>query len=96
MARVVGLPKTGGRKKGTPNKSTLDLQEALESRGVDIVGLLAQTLPELTADRRADVLIDLMTFVYPKRKAVELNTISDVESLPRVIVTLPSNGREAC
>lgn len=31
MARPKGLPKTGGRKKGTPNKSTAQIKAAIES-----------------------------------------------------------------
>lgn len=94
MARAAGLPKTGGRKRGTPNKSTLGLQASLEAQGVDIVALLAETLPALSADKRADVLIDLMNYLYPKRKAVEVSSTNSIND-PQVVVYLPDNGRSA-
>jgi carbamoylphosphate synthase large subunit len=84
MPRTVGFPKTGGRRKGTPNQKTLELQEALEAHGVDVVGQLAELLPKLTDDRRTDVLLDLMGYLYPKRKAVEQQVAVDakVEEAP--------------
>lgn len=42
MSRSAGGPKTGGRKKGTPNKRTLDLQVAIQVAGIDVVGELAK------------------------------------------------------
>lgn len=81
MARAAGLPKTGGRKKGTPNKSTLGLQDALESHGLDVIGQLAEMMPQLPVEKRADVLINLMSYIYPKRKAVE-QTLAIEEKKP--------------
>ena len=37
MARPEGIPKSGGRKKGTPNLKTLVLRESLSRVGFDIV-----------------------------------------------------------
>lgn len=37
MAKQIGSQKTGGRKKGTPNKRTLAFGEVLESQGVDLL-----------------------------------------------------------
>ncbi|OFZ20071.1 MAG: hypothetical protein A2X94_09155 [Bdellovibrionales bacterium GWB1_55_8] len=79
MAKPTGLPKTGGRKKGTPNKRTVGLQEALESHGLDVVGQLAALLPQLEVEQRASVLIDLMGFLFPKRKAIESTVVSAEE-----------------
>ena len=33
MSRPKGIPKTGGRQKGTPNKRTLELMDVLEAAG---------------------------------------------------------------
>ena len=62
--------KTGGRKKGTPNKRTADIVERL--KGVDIVGeLLEIARTTEKEDTKVTVYKELMKYVYPQRKAVE-------------------------
>ncbi len=94
MSRTKGSPKTGGRIKGMPNKRTLIFQEALDYLGVDILARLAELLPTLEPAKRADVLLQLMAYQYPKRKAVEV-TSSTQASLPVLHIWLPDNGRTA-
>ena len=65
-------PEGSGRKAGTPNKSTLAIREKLEVYGIDIVAQLSEILPQLPIEKRAGVLLELMDFVYPKRKSVEI------------------------
>ena len=72
MPRQKGTVKTGGRKKGTPNKRTKVLSEALLNNGIDIPQKLAEIFPNLSYDKQADVLLSLMSFVYPKRKSIEI------------------------
>lgn len=93
MAKPQGSHKTGGRFKGTPNKKTLVLQDALEKCGIDVVAKLAELLPRLPAEKQADILMNFLSYLYPKRKSVELSSHA-VENGPQVIVTLPSNGTE--
>ncbi len=94
MSRPVGLTKTGGRKKGTPNRQSLCLLSVLESNKIDIIAEIANLLPQLGPEKKADVLLNLMSYVFPKRKAIELSSADENESGPQVIVTLPSNGFE--
>ena len=44
MSRPSGLPKTGGRQKGTPNRRTMELQERIEELlgGNDLPGAIPQ------------------------------------------------------
>ena len=66
-----GHTKTGGRKKGTPNKRTADIMERL--KGVDIVGeLLEIARTTEKEDTKVIVYKELMKYVYPQRKAVEI------------------------
>lgn len=66
-----GKEKTGGRKKGTPNKKTADIMERL--KGVDIVGeLLEIARTTEKEDTKVTVYKELMKYVYPQRKAVEI------------------------
>lgn len=93
MARSIGSQKTGGRIKGTPNRRTLNLQEDLVLHDIDLMAELKAILPALEADKRADILLQMMSFLYPKRKAIE-HVEAGISISPQVIVTLPSNGRE--
>ena len=71
MPRSQGLPKTGGRKKGTPNKTTQDLKELLETMNLNIPEQICQLLPQLPVEKRTDVLLNLLSYIYPKRRAIE-------------------------
>lgn len=77
MAKPLGSQKTGGRQKGTPNKKTLCFEDSLAKHNIDVVEQIAQVLPELSTDRRADVLLNLMAYLFPKRKAVEMTSNID-------------------
>lgn len=64
--------KGSGRKKGTPNKKTLVLTEILESLDCDVTQKLTELLPQLNPEKQADVLLELMSYLFPKRKALEV------------------------
>jgi hypothetical protein len=82
-----GQPKSGGRKKGTPNKATADVAEKLKALGVDSISGMARIAQKAEEDAtQADKLKDrlecrklagnmyaeLAQYEFPKRKAVEL------------------------
>ena len=68
--------KTGGRQKGTPNKRTVDLAERLEALDCDPVTELVRLAmdPATKPAIKARCYIDLLAYLYPKRKAVEVST----------------------
>lgn len=68
--------KTGGRAAGTPNKRTQDLQLRLETLGVDPVSGLAAIAMDDSAplELRARVQMDLMSYLYPRRKALDVDS----------------------
>lgn len=66
-------PAGSGRRKGTPNTRTLHLMEALESIDFNVPERLIRLLPELAADKQAEILVELMGYLFPKRKATELS-----------------------
>lgn len=74
--RPWGLPKTGGRQKGTPNKATLTVQEKLDSIGCDpIVELAKLAMNEKYAEEfRRRCLSDLASYICPKPKPTDLTT----------------------
>jgi hypothetical protein len=65
--------KTGGRQKGTPNRRTQQLIERLEELDVDPVEGLAQIVkePDCTPETRRAIYLELLQYLFPKRKAVE-------------------------
>lgn len=81
---VKGQPRIpgSGRAKGTPNKKTQVLVEILEAKDFNVPAKLIELVNGglLLPKEQADVLLELMQYVYPKRKAVEM-TGADGEPL---------------
>jgi len=69
MSRPPGLPKTGGRQKGTPNRQTRLLIEELESSGIDPIKILRENIGLLNPADQVKVAVTLLGFLYPRRKA---------------------------
>ena len=71
--RPIGLPKTGGRQKGTPNRATLMLKEKLDDLGCDPLVELAKIgmNPKIPIEIRVRCFIEIASYVYPKRKPVD-------------------------
>ena len=95
MARPKGLPKTGGRVRGTPNKATDALAQKLAKLGCDPIEGLAKIAldPETKAELKVRCLSELAQYVYPKRKAMELASPEDSAvtfRLERIGGNLPS------
>jgi hypothetical protein len=63
--------KTGGRAAGTPNKVTSELRKTLKGIVAAELDALPQTLADLPARERLELLIKLLPFCLPK-----VNTIS--------------------
>ena len=76
MSRVKGSPKTGGRKKGTPNKKTPDLQARIAEKFpgfCPVEHMCAYVLDESEpAKDRAVIAKEVAPYIYAKRKAVEI------------------------
>lgn len=77
--------KTGGRKKGTPNKRTELLQELLDKNNLDPIEGIKEALEELNsitayepsdkislAKEKANIYLELLQYIYPKRKSIDL------------------------
>ena len=70
--------KTGGRQKGTPNKSSSSLQELIASNYPDFNPILQ--LIEISQQKsidlnlKASILKEVATYMYPKRKPIEYET----------------------
>src|SRR2546426_989837 len=71
--RPIGLPKTGGRKKGTPNKATKTVAEKLDALGCDPIEGLARlaTDDDNPVEIRMRCYIELAQYLHPKRKPTD-------------------------
>lgn len=65
-------PEGAGRKKGTPNRSSLSLEEKCAARGIDVFELLLEyVIEECPRELRFKAIQELCSYLYPKRKAIE-------------------------
>lgn len=90
--------KTGGRTKGTPNKKTAALQEQIEKAlGGDLPSEVIKRILAMDPERAVAPLLDLMSYIYPKRKAVEHSTSLSPEEIERLeeLKNLPDEELEA-
>jgi hypothetical protein len=73
MPRPKGTPKTGGRVKGTPNKKTRQLQEAIEASGLTPLEHMLSVLrdPNAGALERMDAAKAAAPYVHPRLAAIE-------------------------
>jgi hypothetical protein len=64
---AMGL-KSGGRKKGVPNRRTLELADQLQALGYDLVSEVLKNLARIDDPHKAaQIQVRLMNFVYPTR-----------------------------
>jgi hypothetical protein len=76
MAKAIGAPKTGGRKKGVSNKRTIAKTEAIEQSGLTPLAYMLSVLrnEELEQAVRMDAAKSAAPYVHPKLANTELST----------------------
>ena len=87
MANTTGK-KFGGRKKGTPNKTTEEIREAYQLLISDNLPRLRKDLDELEPEKRLKYVVELSKFVIPTLKATDLKASGDFQ--PVRIINLGS------
>jgi hypothetical protein len=90
--------KTGGRQKGTPNKVTSEIKEALQGFISNELNELIPKINELQVNERFNVLIKLMPYVMPKAdKELELESkakaIETIRVEPLVYTVIDIDGK---
>lgn len=95
MSRPTGLPKTGGRTKGTPNLRTLVLREALSRVGFDIVKELHELYPNLDPQTKAKVLLSFLPFLFPKPETVNVTNLKTNEMAEESRFASPLGGLDS-
>lgn len=64
--------KTGGRKAGTPNKTTIETRNFIQNVVNNELRFIEDLMLELTPKERVDVLIKLLPFIVPKTSEVSV------------------------
>lgn len=96
MGRPKGLPKTGGRQKGSSNKLNSLKSQTIEKISSKYQHDPLEALFEIAYDKaqpielRVSVLKEITQYLYPKKKSVELT--GQIEFNPQIEVYLPDNG----
>jgi hypothetical protein len=85
MARPKGIPKTGGRKAGVGNKTTVDVRNAIALIAQDNAGNFAQWLGEVALEdpgKAADLYLKAIEYHIPKLARSE---VSGPDGGPQVV-----------
>ena len=90
VGRPKGLPKYGGRQKGTLNKRPYMLSELREA-GIDVIKEIMSLMPQCSPDTQLQAWCSLLKYCYPQFKQVELNS----EHKEHLMVTT-ANVAELC
>ncbi len=75
MGKPIGYPKTGGRKAGTPNKKSRHLIQLLEELNINLIEQIILEIPNLKPEEKVRTCLQLMPFVYPKKKPEEFDSL---------------------
>jgi hypothetical protein len=66
--------KTGGRTKGTPNRTTAEIRDLFQKLVDENIDTISDDLKELKPEQRLKFLIEFAKFVIPTVKAIEVTT----------------------
>lgn len=91
MSRKKGTEKTGGRTKGTPNKTTSNLKNWINALIEDNREQVVKDLKKLEPKDRLVILERLMQYIVPKQQSisVEAQIQAEYESLEKLLREAP-------
>lgn len=85
--------KSGGRKKGTPNKATTITREILNDIAEGLRPNIAQDLAALDPKDRLQIWLKLIEFVVPKLSSVDMNlTAPQIQSIEDTLIRLSQDN----
>lgn len=91
MGRAKGLPKTGGRKKGTPNKMTVEVKSCIKKMLESYTGgnKFMDDFNALSPKDRLFLAERLMNYVVPKMQSVSVEDVDkDKKSTIEMLIQL--------
>lgn len=80
VGRPIGIAKTGGRKKGVPNRATMRLAQELKELGFSFARELITVYPQLELGAKAKLLSQLMPYLHPQFRTSEAPASEKTES----------------
>jgi hypothetical protein len=91
------ITKTGGRKKGTPNRRTLEVADLLDNLGCDpIEGMARLALdPTNSPELRGRLFSELAQYVAPKRKSIDVSWQESGKVVFNLNTTYPNQTKNA-
>jgi len=92
MGKPRGLPKSGGRTAGTPNKIGKDLRPLLEAEVESLIPEINKIWNELSSVEKARFLPSLLRLVMPNQ--VELSSPTGKSAVQQTIEQLNELGRK--
>ncbi len=84
MGSPVGHKKRGGRVAGTLNKKTQNLIDKCDAFGIDPFTALLELTNDPDVSLRFAALKEICQYIYPKRKAIELDANVDMRVIERI------------
>jgi hypothetical protein len=90
-----GQPKapTAGRKKGTPNKKTVEVNDLLNRAMNVLANTLEQDVSAVNSSRRLQLFTDLFNYLKPKLSATSNKNEDSVNHSGEVIITVNFDGQ---
>ena len=103
MSKALGSPKTGGRKAGTPNKTTAAVKNCIASVIADYTtpqdggSPLQRDLAEMQPADRVRAITQLAGYIIPKQQAVSIGeqTRAETEALTEWLQSAPAEAVDA-
>ena len=83
--------KTGGRTKGTLNKTTLETKELIKTIVSNEMETITELLEQLTPKERIDAIIKLLPYIVPKQNEITVDAIIDK---PRTLISWGNHSIE--
>jgi len=77
--------KTGGRKKGTPNKDTKQIRDNFQMLVENNMELLDQDIKKMNPKDRVKTVLEMARFVLPTLKSIDLSASKETEIAPVII-----------
>jgi len=93
----IGHPKGGGRVKGTPNRKSTILLDALEAQGCHLPGQIAGLLtdPAIAGALKVDLVGKLLPYLYPQRKPMDPEDVLTPEQAAGMVGAQAGRFRDA-
>ena len=86
--------KTGGRKKGTPNKTTAEIREKYKMLISESIDTLKEDIDQLEPKDRIKAILELSKFVLPTLKATDLKIDNSDENFKPVTINIKTKWSE--